>query len=103
MNETQLGHSDTLTPHKIGVSQDRFIVHCDHNNRGGGVALITKRNLKPKHIRINTILEILVVEISKPIHMIVISLYRPLSTPIDVFMNNMLHIITQLQNVPICI
>ena len=48
-------------------------------------------------------MEILVVEISEPIHMIVISLYRPPSTPIDVFMNNMLHIITQCQNVPICI
>ena len=103
MNETQLGHSDTLTPYMIGVSQDRFIVCCDHNNRGGGVALIIKTNLKPKHIRINTVLEILVVEISEPIHMIVISLYRPPSTPIDVFMNNMLHIITQFQNVPICI
>ena len=22
----------------IGLSQDRFIVHCDHNNRGEGVA-----------------------------------------------------------------
>ena len=48
-------------------------------------------------------MEILVVEISEPIHMIVISLYRPPSTPIDVFINNMLHIITQVQNVPICI
>ena len=51
----------------------------------------------------NTILEILVREISEPIHMIVISLYRPPSTPIDVFMNNMLDIITQFQNIPVCI
>ena len=87
----------------IGVSQDRFIVCCDCNNRGGGVALIIKTNLKPKHIRINTILEILVVEISEPIHMIVILLYRPLSTPIHVYMNKMLHIITWFQNVPICV
>ena len=35
--------------------------------------------------------------------MIVLSLYRPPLTPIDVFMNKMLHIITQFQNVPICI
>ena len=103
LNETHLGHSDTLTPDMIGVSQDRFIVHCDHNNRGGRVALIVNTNLNPKHIRMNTILEILVVEISEPIHMIVISLYRPPSTPIDVFMNNMLDIITQFQNVPTCI
>ena len=35
--------------------------------------------------------------------MIVISLYRPPSTPIDMFINNILHIITHLQNIPICI
>ena len=87
----------------VVISQDRFIICCDPNNRGGGVALLIKTGLKPKHIRINTILEIPVVEISEPIHMIVISLYRPPSTPIDVFMNNMLHIITQFQNLPICI
>ena len=103
LNETHLGHSDTLTPDMIGVSQNRFIVHCDHNDRRGGYALIVNTNLNPKHIRMNTILEILIVEISEPIQMIVISLYRPPSTPIDVFMNNMSDIITQFQNVPICI
>ena len=72
LNETHLGHTDTLTPTMIGVSPDRFKVHCDCSNKGGGVALIVKANLKPKHIRINTILEILVVEIIEPIHMIVI-------------------------------
>ena len=51
----------------------------------------------------NTILEILVVEISEPIQMIVISVYRPPSTPIDVFMNHMLEIISQFQHVPTCI
>ena len=103
LNETHLGQTATLTPQMIGISQDRFIVRCDHNNKGDGVALIIKTNLKPKHIRINTILEILVVEINEPIHMIVISLYRPPSTPLDMFINNILHIITQLQNIPICI
>ena len=102
LNETYLGHTDPLTPQMIGVSQDRFIVHCDHNNKGGEVALIVKTNLKPKHIRINTILEILVVEISEPINMVLISLYRPPSTPLDTFINNILHI-TQFQNIPICI
>ena len=95
LNETHLGHTDTLTPQMIGISQDRFIECCDCNNKGGGVPLIVKTNLKPKHIRINTILEILAVEISEPIHMILISLYRPPSTPLDMFINNILHIITQ--------
>ena len=93
LNETHLQHSDTLTPDMMGLTQDRFIVHWDHNNKGGGVALIVNTNINPKHIRMNTILEIVVVEISEPIQMIVISVYRPPSTPSDVFMNNMLEII----------
>ena len=50
-----------------------------------------------------TILEIVVVEISEPIQMNAISVYRPPSTPIDVFKNHMLEIIAQFQNVPTCI
>ena len=51
----------------------------------------------------NTILEIVVVEINGPIQMIVISVDRPPSTPTDVFMNHLLEIITQFQHVPTCI
>ena len=86
----------------IGLSQDRFIVHCDHNNRGGGVALRINTNLNPKHIRMQTILEIVVVQISAPMQIIVISVYRSPSTPNDVFINCMLEVIAQFQNVPIC-
>ena len=32
LNETHFQHSDTLTHDMIGLSQDRFIVCCDHNN-----------------------------------------------------------------------
>ena len=65
LNETHLQHSDPLTPDMMGLTQDRFIVCCDCNNRGGGIALIVNTNLSPKHIRMNTILEIVVVEISE--------------------------------------
>ena len=103
LNKTHLGHSGTLTPDMMGIYKDMFIVHCDCNNRGGGVALIVSTNLHPKQIRMNTILEIGVVEISEPIQIIVISVYRPPSTPIDMFMNLMLEIIAQFQHVPTCI
>ena len=103
LNETHLQHSDTLTPDMRGLTQDKFIVRCDCNNKGGGVALIVNTNVNSKHIRMRTILEIVVVEISEPIQMIVISVYRPPETPIDVFMNNMSEIIAQFQNVPTCI
>ena len=68
-----------------------------------GFAPIVNTNLNPKQIRMNTILEIVVVEISETIQMIVISVYRPPSTPVDVFMNHMLEIIAQFQHVPTCI
>ena len=87
----------------MGTSKDMLIVHCDCNNRGGGVALIVYKNLHPKQIRIHTILETVTVKISEPIQMIVVSVYRPPSTPIDVFMNHVSEIIAQFQHVPPCI
>ena len=41
--------------------------------------------------------------VPEPIQMIVVSVYRPPSTPIDVFMNHMSEIIAQFQHVPTCI
>ena len=55
LNEAHLGHSDTLTPDMMGINKDMFIVHCDCNNRGSGVALIVNTKLNPKQIRMNTI------------------------------------------------
>ena len=103
MNETHIGHSDTLTTDMMGISKDVLIFHCDCNNREVGIALIVNKKLNPKQIRINTILEIVAVKISQPIQMIVVSVHRPPSTPIDVFMNHMLGIIPQFQHVPTCI
>ena len=65
LNETHLQHSDTLTSDIMGLSQNRFIIHCDCYNRGGGVALIVNTNLNPKQIRMNTILETVVVVIGE--------------------------------------
>ena len=44
LNETHLGNSDTLTTDIMGICKDVLIVHCDHNNRGGGIALIVNRS-----------------------------------------------------------
>ena len=55
----------------IDKSTDMFIAHCHCNNKGGEVALIVNINLNPKQIRMNTILEIIIV-VSEPSQMIVI-------------------------------
>ena len=46
----------------MGISKDVLIVHCDHNNREGGVNLIVNKKLNPKQIGINTILEVVSVQ-----------------------------------------
>ena len=43
----------------MGISKDVLIVCCDHNNRGGGVALTVNKKLNPKQIRINTVWKLL--------------------------------------------
>ena len=80
LNETHLQHTDTLTPNTIGLSQDRLIVCCDRNTRGGGVALVINRNLNPKHIRMETILEIVVVQIRANANNCNISLQTTINT-----------------------
>ena len=62
LNETHLGHRDTLTPDMMSISKDMLIVHCDCNNRGGGV---------------HTIWEIVAVKISEPIQMILCQFTGP--------------------------
>ena len=48
LNETHLGHSDTLTSDMMGIGKDVLIVHCDCNNKGGWVAFIVNTKLKPQ-------------------------------------------------------
>ena len=55
LNETYLGHSDTLTTDTIGIRKDVLIICCDCNNRRGGVSLNVNKKLNPKQIRINKI------------------------------------------------
>ena len=57
VNETHFRYSDIVTPDIMGISKDVLIVHCDHNYKGCGVAFIVNKNLNPKQIRMNTILE----------------------------------------------
>ena len=62
-----------------------------------------KYKSNPKHIRIQTIFGNCCCTDSAPMQIIVISGYRPSSTPTDVFINGMLEVIAQFQNVPICV
>ena len=45
LNETHFVQKDTLTPKMMGITKDVSIFQHDHNNAGGGVALIINKNI----------------------------------------------------------
>ena len=57
----------------------------------------------PEEIVLNCDCEILAVKISEPTKLHIVSVYRPLSTPICKFTDELLHIISKLKETPTCI
>ena len=94
---------DTLTPKMMGITQDVSIFQHDCNNAGGGVALIINKKFMPEEIVLNCDCEILAVKISEPTKLHIVSVYRPPSTPISKFTDELLHIVSKLKEMPTCI
>ena len=77
LNETHFVQKDTLTPKMMGITQNVSIFQHDHNNAGGGVALIINKRFMPDKIVLNCDCKILAVKISKPTKLHIVSVYRP--------------------------
>ena len=75
----------------MGLTQDVSIFQNDHNNAGGGLALIINKKFMPEEIVLNCDCEILAVKISEPIKLHMVSVYRPPSTPISKFTDELLN------------
>ena len=103
LNETHLAQKDILTPKMMGITQDMSIFRHDRNNAGGGVALIIHKKFMPEKIVLNSDCEILAVKISEPTKLHIISVYRPPSTPISKFTDELLNIASKLKETPTCI
>ena len=50
LNETHIRENDTLTPIMMGIIQNVSIFQHDHNNVGGGVALIINKTFMPEKL-----------------------------------------------------
>ena len=103
INETHLSESDILTPNMMNLTEDPQVFQKDRNIYGGGVALLIHQSLSPEPIIIKTDCEVVAVKISLPSEMIIISAYRPSSTPICVFTQEMSEIITLFDDMPISV
>ena len=98
LNETHFGQKDTLTPKMMGITKDVLIFQHDHNNAGCRVALIRNKKIMPEEIALNC--EILAVKISKPTKIHIMSVYRPPSTPMCKFTDELLNIVSKLKETP---
>ena len=103
INETYLSQTDKLTPQIMHLTPDFTIFRKDRNNNGGGVALIVNQSLSPELITIDTPCEVVVVKMSIPTEMVIMSTYRPPSTPIHSFTHEMSQIITLFNDMPVCV
>ena len=87
----------------MNLTDDLQVFRKDRNIFGGGVALPIHQSLSPEHIIIKTDYEIVAVKISLPSEMIMISAYRPPSTPICLFTQEMSEIIRLFEDMPLCV
>ena len=67
------------------LTPDFAIFWKDRNNTGGGVALIVNHSFSPELIILDTPCEVVAVEMSIPTEIVIMSTYRPPSTPICSF------------------
>ena len=103
LNETHLVQKDTLTLKMMGLTQDVSIFRHNCNSAGGGVTLIINKKFMPEEIVLNCDCEILAVKISEPTKLHIVSVYRPPSTPISKFTDELLNIVSKLKETPTCI
>ena len=90
LNETHFVQKDTLTPKMMGITQDVSIFRHDCNNAGDGAALIINKKFMPEEIVLNCDCEILAVKIFEPTKLHIVSVYRPPSTPMCKFTDELL-------------
>ena len=102
-NETHLCSKDTITLQILNVTQDMEILCRDRNIFSGGVAVLVHRKLNPQFISIDTKYELICVKISVPYDMIIISVYRPPSTSVSSFSQELSEIISSFDDIPICV
>ena len=103
LNKTYFWENDTLTSKIMGIIQNGSIFWYDHNNSGGGVILMLNKKLMPEQISLNCDCKVLAVKISKPTKLHIVSVYRPPSTPMCKFTDELLKIVSKLKEIPTCI
>ena len=103
LNETRLTDCAELSPVMLGLNRDYTVFRCDRNRTGGGVALILKKSLKPVQIHISSGLELLAVQISQPMHLLIITVYRPPTQPTEYFTREIKEVLSCFREQKICV
>ena len=102
LNETHLGGDDHLSVDMLMLPDDMLIIRSDHNNFGGGTALVIGNHLHPKKLTIHSTCEMAEVTIDHPFELVILSVYHSPTTPVADFTAQMLKTISQFKTASMC-
>ena len=102
-NETHLSKQECLSGTMPGTKDDYSVFRRDRDGVGGGVALFVKSACLPLPIPLNTSLEVVAVKLSHPVDMTIVSVYRPPTTNLKHFTDEMCAVIANIHDKKICV
>ena len=103
INETHLSSRDVMSAEMMNLSDEMQMFRNDRNTFGGGVALIVNKKFHPQHIHIDTCYEICCVLIKYTTEIVLISVYRPPSTSICEFTNELSTVLSLFEEMNVCV
>ena len=103
LNETHLAKTDVLSLDMMNLTEKMEIFHNARNIFGGGASLIVHKNFNPQHIHIDTCYKICAVMMYYKCEIVLISVYRPPSTSICQFTNEMSKVLSLFDGMNVCI
>ena len=102
-NETHLSKQECLSGTMLGTKDDYSVFCRDRDGVGGGVALFVKSTCLPLPIPLNTSLEVVAVKLLHPVDMTIVSVYRPPTTNLKHFTDEMCAVIANIHDKKICV
>ena len=102
-NETHLSKSESLDSSMLGMDENFAVFRCDRDEAGGGVALFVRRTLNATQYQVHLPIEAVAVKIQNPAPIVIVSVYRPPTTPLKLFIDRFGMLLREMGDEILCI
>ena len=102
-NETHLSKSESLESSMLGMDENFAVFRYDRDQSGGGIALFVSRTLNATQYQIDLPIEAVAVKIQQPTPIVIVSVYRPPTTPMKLFINRFGKLLRKIGHEIVCI